>query len=385
MFRSKLDPRFQVRAVDGPVDNLAMVHTVGVAEGQEDLGGELDVFRTIIKNLAGGPNWYSAPAASLSSLEDDIRATRDGGDGSNFITASMNNYALYQLSAGGGDAEGAMRYWDQGNQEWDSTSAGLKFLNNLLTIGDGTNTSRDLLHFDLGGTAADNSRLQYVLSYFGLSSKVFADTRTGTGAGLATQSVEAKSALQVVTTGPTADAYSSTLQFFSDDGATPGDALDADVVGWEIGREGGTNNFVFDKWDGTAFTRVLSINNTTDTVEASAGIKVGDSEDTADGVVRWTGTDFEGRKTGTWVSLTGSGSFSAEQVTLSLTDITNKYVDLVGDITDALSVSLLIKNAPNQYIGDDFNVDDTLNRIDWNGLGLDGQLAAGDKITIIFQ
>lgn len=37
-------------------------------------------------------------------------------------------------------------------------------------------------------------------------------------------------------------------------------------------------------------------------------IRLGNTTDTTDGNIRWTGTDFEGRKAGAWVSMTGSGS-----------------------------------------------------------------------------
>lgn len=40
-------------------------------------------------------------------------------------------------------------------------------------------------------------------------------------------------------------------------------------------------------------------------LESAGGVKLGTSAGTVDGVVRWTGTDFEGRKAGAWVSLTG--------------------------------------------------------------------------------
>ena len=47
----------------------------------------------------------------------------------------------------------------------------------------------------------------------------------------------------------------------------------------------------------------------TEKLEVDGAIKVGNASGTADGTIRWTGTDFEGRKSGTWESLTGEGSF----------------------------------------------------------------------------
>lgn len=43
---------------------------------------------------------------------------------------------------------------------------------------------------------------------------------------------------------------------------------------------------------------------TTERLEVDGGVKIGMTDGTADGTIRWTGTDFEGRKGGVWVSLT---------------------------------------------------------------------------------
>lgn|GEM_PF-4119803 len=46
------------------------------------------------------------------------------------------------------------------------------------------------------------------------------------------------------------------------------------------------------------------------TIEADEGVKVGNNTSTVDGTIRYTGSDFEGRKAGTWTSLTGGGGSS---------------------------------------------------------------------------
>lgn len=43
---------------------------------------------------------------------------------------------------------------------------------------------------------------------------------------------------------------------------------------------------------------------TSERLEVDGGVKLGMTDGTADGTIRWTGTDFEGRKGGVWVSLT---------------------------------------------------------------------------------
>ena len=44
----------------------------------------------------------------------------------------------------------------------------------------------------------------------------------------------------------------------------------------------------------------------TERIEVSSAIKIGMALGSADGTIRWTGSDFEGRKAGAWVSLTGA-------------------------------------------------------------------------------
>ncbi len=54
-------------------------------------------------------------------------------------------------------------------------------------------------------------------------------------------------------------------------------------------------------------------------LEVSGAIRLGNSSATADGTVRWTGTDFEGRKSGAWISMTaGGGGGSVTSVTGTL-------------------------------------------------------------------
>lgn len=72
-----------------------------------------------------------------------------------------------------------------------------------------------------------------------------------------------------------------------------------------------------------------------------------------------------------------------ETFTLNGTDITNGYVTLANTPTSAASTVLLVKDAPSQYYGDDFQIVSS-NRVSWASLALDGILASGDKLTILY-
>ena len=52
-------------------------------------------------------------------------------------------------------------------------------------------------------------------------------------------------------------------------------------------------------------------------LEVEGGMKVGHSNGAVDGIIRWTGTDFEGRKAGAWVSMTAGGGGQPLDATLT--------------------------------------------------------------------
>lgn len=51
----------------------------------------------------------------------------------------------------------------------------------------------------------------------------------------------------------------------------------------------------------------IGVPNPVEDLEVAGAVRIGNATGAADGTVRWTGTDFEGRKGGRWVSLTKQG------------------------------------------------------------------------------
>jgi hypothetical protein len=89
--------------------------------------------------------------------------------------------------------------------------------------------------------------------------------------------------------------------------------------------------------------------------------------------------------TQTQISNAAANSAVVDTFTLSATNITNKYVTLTGTPKTAADVTLSIKNAPGQFYGEDFEIDAVnTNRLSWAGMGLDGLLESGDKLTIVY-
>jgi len=68
MPRSFLSQELQVDASASYDDAVASVHTVGVAEGQTHLEGDLNVLRSLLKSDLGLTNWYDQPDMTLNAV-----------------------------------------------------------------------------------------------------------------------------------------------------------------------------------------------------------------------------------------------------------------------------------------------------------------------------
>jgi len=66
--KSLLDQDLQIRASTTYDDAIASAQTVGVAEGQTNLLGDLNVMRTLLKLQMGVTNWYDAPDQTLADI-----------------------------------------------------------------------------------------------------------------------------------------------------------------------------------------------------------------------------------------------------------------------------------------------------------------------------
>lgn len=72
--------------------------------------------------------------------------------------------------------------------------------------------------------------------------------------------------------------------------------------------------------------------------------------------------------------------------TLAGGDITAKYITLTAAPLTANRVRLTVRGGPGQFYGQDFAMDGTnTDRLTWNGYNLDGQLIAGDQLTVEYE
>lgn len=78
-------------------------------------------------------------------------------------------------------------------------------------------------------------------------------------------------------------------------------------------------------------------------------------------------------------------SLRIERFTLLAGDITAKAVTLASTPKVPARVLLGVKSGPTQHYGDDYQMVGATAALSWAGLGLDGVLSAGDKLTIIYD
>jgi hypothetical protein len=82
----------------------------------------------------------------------------------------------------------------------------------------------------------------------------------------------------------------------------------------------------------------------------------------------------------------GNGVF-IDTFTLTPTDITNQGVILSHAPTQPSKVVVIVEDAPGQAYAVDYTISSRLSAsatLDWQGLGLQGELAAGDILEVIY-
>lgn len=88
MSRARLDQKKQLDSSDTYDDALASVHSAGVAEGQADIEGDLNVVRSLIKDIVGDVDWFTTPTKSLNTLsEGGVPATANRNMAANVTTS----------------------------------------------------------------------------------------------------------------------------------------------------------------------------------------------------------------------------------------------------------------------------------------------------------
>lgn len=98
---------------------------------------------------------------------------------------------------------------------------------------------------------------------------------------------------------------------------------------------------------------------------------------------RWDGAD--------WIGITESptapaNAYKVDAFTLTLTDISNKYVVLTDSPTIIADTRLIVEGGPEQFYNESFVItaDNGGKRLSWDGLFLDGVLEDEDKLVVIY-
>jgi hypothetical protein len=73
-----------------------------------------------------------------------------------------------------------------------------------------------------------------------------------------------------------------------------------------------------------------------------------------------------------------------EYFTIGVADISNKYIVVSAEPKTASKVKLEVVHGPTCDYSIDYGVTPATNTLFWNGLGLDGSLAVGDKLRVTY-
>ena len=94
----------------------------------------------------------------------------------------------------------------------------------------------------------------------------------------------------------------------------------------------------------------IGIENPIERLEINGAIKLGNSTSNIDGTIRWTGTDFEGRKSGSWISLTQVNSINNndDDETLNITDFGSGKI--ITDVEHHLLQNAICHSVPNTLV-----------------------------------
>lgn len=83
------------------------------------------------------------------------------------------------------------------------------------------------------------------------------------------------------------------------------------------------------------------------------------------------------------ITATSSSSYLVNTITLTPTDITNKFVTLSAAPTSPTKTVMTVIGGPMQSYGADYTVSGS--QLGWNGLFLDGLLVSGDMLVVEFN
>lgn len=77
-------------------------------------------------------------------------------------------------------------------------------------------------------------------------------------------------------------------------------------------------------------------------------------------------------------------AYKVEFITITVTNILDKYADLCASPVSGGKLHVDVMEGTSLQLGVDYNIDTINDRIDWNGLGLDGLIASGDVIRVVY-
>ena len=100
----------------------------------------------------------------------------------------------------------------------------------------------------------------------------------------------------------------------------------------------------------------IDIPNPIEKLEVNGAIRLGNSISEIDGTIRWTGNDFEGRKSGSWISLTQTNTISNNNTDADISDILDfGSRKIISDVERHLLLTSICHAVPNTIVKRDSN------------------------------
>ncbi|MFH1714697.1 MAG: hypothetical protein ABH857_00660 [Elusimicrobiota bacterium] len=202
-------------------------------------GNEGSIF-TLVKEDDGIGKLIVKTTSNQTIVNQSSQTISVQGQGIKLIAdwnASVGSYlkvADSRFLYGLGLADGAMQYWDAGNLSWKSTEANVRYLNNALTIGDGTFKDNIIMYIDTaGGVTANAPRLEYRTNYFGYRGLLYKNPVEASKALFVIEAQDEAAETVCMVNGPNAHNYESKFNLYS--------YQSGQLRGWELGKGTGSN------------------------------------------------------------------------------------------------------------------------------------------------
>ncbi|MFH1714696.1 MAG: hypothetical protein ABH857_00655 [Elusimicrobiota bacterium] len=190
--------------------------------------------KVIIQTAASSQEIYGQTYQTIKERGKDLSIIADWNGG----TGKYLKVEGSRFSSGEGYAQGAMQSWDSAEEYWKTTQDNARYIDDVITVGDGTASDNILMYIDTAdGDPNSNSRLEFVNDYLSLGYRgmLYKNPAVNEKSTLNIETQDEESGFTCMVQG--ADAYNHGAYFnlYSNEVGGTGPR------GWEIGKGVGSS------------------------------------------------------------------------------------------------------------------------------------------------